>query len=139
MLRVGKSIAVARHGAKAMTQKKARQKGVALSEIGPQCAAGDTCEHRVFLEEYKRVDRDFERSLVAQLAAARVRLNELEAEVLKLRDPEEEREDGTRVSKDRWQSGIRNIVTVLGLERGRGTWEIDDVVEEVRRLKKEEV
>jgi hypothetical protein len=42
------------------------------------------------------------------------------------------RSDGKVVRKDRWESGIRSIVTILGMPRG--DFEIDDVVEHVRKL-----
>lgn len=101
--------------------------------MGPK-GCSPTCESRVFLEEYEKVDREYERHLVRQLAAAaRVHLNELEAMVTKLRDPEEERDDGKTVRKDRWESGIRQIVMALGWSN-RGEFEVSDVVECVKKL-----
>jgi hypothetical protein len=45
---------------------------------------------------------------------------------------EETRHDGSTVKKSRWQSGIRNIVSILGWNRRE--FEVTDVVEEVRKL-----
>jgi hypothetical protein len=47
------------------------------------------------------------------------------------------RGDGKVVRKDRWESGIRNIMTILGMPRG--DFEIDDVVERVRKLATKEI
>lgn len=49
-------------------------------------------------------------------------------------DPEdfEFRSDGKIVRKDRWEAGIRNIASILGLNSR--SFEIDDVVEAVRAL-----
>ncbi len=45
------------------------------------------------------------------------------------------REDGKLVRKDRWEDGIRRIASIIGWDRRE--FEVSDVVEEVRRLKKE--
>jgi hypothetical protein len=42
------------------------------------------------------------------------------------------RDDGKVVRKDRWENGIRSIVTIVGMPRG--DFEIDDLVDRVRRL-----
>lgn len=42
------------------------------------------------------------------------------------------RDDGKLVRKDRWETGIRNIASILGWTRKE--YEIDEVVNEVRRL-----
>lgn len=98
--------------------------------LGPNCPGKDKCEYRACFEEYQRVDRDYERHLVQELAAARVRINKLEAEIANLHDHEETRDDGTKVRKDRWESGIRHIATILG--RANKSFEIDELVEIVR-------
>lgn len=43
------------------------------------------------------------------------------------------RADGKIVRKDRWERGIRRIVSILDM--ARSDFEIDDVVEKVRQLK----
>jgi len=100
--------------------------------FGPKCPAGDACETRVFLQEYERVDQIHRRNVMAQNAELRLRVNQLEKELGELRDPEEKREDGKRVRKDRWQSGIRNIAGILF--GNSHSFEIDEVVERVREL-----
>ena len=99
--------------------------------FGPKGCSSD-CEALVFLHEYEKVDNQYARHLQRELAAARVRLNELELEVTLRRDPEEERDDGERVRKDRWETGIRNIAHALGW--GSKGFEVGDVVEAVRKL-----
>jgi hypothetical protein len=47
-------------------------------------------------------------------------------------DDYETRDDGQRVRKDRWKTGIQNIVTIL--KGSRSGFEIDEVVEMVRKL-----
>lgn len=47
-------------------------------------------------------------------------------------DDYEFRDDGKIVRKDRWETGIRRIVTRIGLIRG---WEISDVVDKVTEIK----
>lgn len=42
------------------------------------------------------------------------------------------RDDGRRVRLDRWESGIRSIATYLGV--GNKVFEVDEIVEEVRKL-----
>lgn len=42
------------------------------------------------------------------------------------------RGDGVPVRKDRWESGMRTIVGVLGLDRGK--FEVIEVINEVQRL-----
>ena len=42
------------------------------------------------------------------------------------------REDGKVVRKDRWETGIRKIASILKL--GRGDWEISEVVQAVEAL-----
>lgn len=98
---------------------------------GPNCPAGDACENRVFLQEYEKVDHERERQLVRECAALRAHVNRLEASLAELRDPEEVRDDGVRVRKDRWENGIRNIAASLGW---RGPQEVSDVVHAVRKL-----
>ena len=41
--------------------------------------------------------------------------------------------DGALVRKDRWETGVRRIATILGL--GPGDWEVSQVVEAVRALR----
>lgn len=52
------------------------------------------------------------------------------------KDPEdyEFRDDGRIVRKDRWEQGIRRIVSILGLNDRE--FEIDDVVSRIENLKK---
>lgn len=88
-------------------------------------------------DEVQRVERGYERQLVRELAETRVRLNEVEAMLVEARDPEEKRDDGTRVRKDRWERGLRTIASIVGVDGkagNRGGWEIEQVVEAVRVL-----
>ena len=91
---------------------------------------GETCGYKAILDECDKIDRKYERYLVAQNALLRIRVNELEALVEDLRNPEEVRVDGQTVRKDRWETGFRNIASLLfGHHR---PWEIAEVVELVR-------
>ncbi len=77
------------------------------------------------------IGRENERRLVGECAMLRAQVSRLELELLTHRDPEEVREDGKRVRKDRWETGIRNISASLGW---RGPQEVGDVVAAVRKL-----
>lgn len=44
------------------------------------------------------------------------------------------RADGKLVRKDRWEHGICQIASIMGLDVKRGEWEIDDVVMLVRSM-----
>ncbi len=101
--------------------------GERVSVLGARCSACDA-----LAEECQKIHHEYERYLVRQAADLRVQVTQLQALVAELRDPEEKRSDGRVVRRDRWESGVRNIVGVLGM-MGRA-WEIDEVVEEVRRL-----
>jgi hypothetical protein len=105
--------------------------------FGPKCPAGDSCENRIFLEEYEKVDREYERKLVRDCAELRMQVNILSAQVDALRDPEEERDDGKRVRKDRWEMGIRRIASLLGM--ANKPFEVDDIVRAVNSMHAERV
>lgn len=100
--------------------------------LGPNCPAGLKCENRIFLEEYERVDREYERILVRKNAELRIEVNKLQADLSELRDPDEVRGDGKRVRRDRWESGLRNIANALGM--GMYSFDIPDIVERVKAL-----
>lgn len=87
---------------------------------------------RTFLEEYERVDFEYRNALTGKNIALRIEVNRLEKEIAELHDPEETRDDGERVRKDRWERGFRNIAAILfGNSYG---FEVEEVVERVREL-----
>ena len=49
----------------------------------------------------------------------------------------ERRGDGKIVRKDRWETGLRNIATIVGM--GRSEFEISQVVERIRQLASHEL
>lgn len=91
------------------------------------------CPTQALLDAYATREAAARRAVVEENARLRLRINELEAQIAKEQQPDEEREDGQRVRKNRWEMGIRNIATVLGHDGGPG-WEITDLVEQVRDL-----
>lgn len=103
-----------------------------VERLGPMCPAGDACEGRIFLEEYERVDHEARQELLRKNAALRLEVNRLEKELSVERDPEEKRDDGKRVRKNRWESGIRRIVKIL--KGNSSDFEIDDIVLRVGEL-----
>lgn len=87
--------------------------------------------------EKLRLERDHYREAYFALQA---RMGELESEssemriqLAELNHPLEKRGDGKMVSRDRWESGIRNIAAIFGLDKGNG-FEVGEIVDRVREL-----
>jgi hypothetical protein len=95
------------------------------------CPAGDACENGILLKEYEKVEHLLTRRLARECAELRIQVNRLEAELVELRDPEEVRDDGERVRKDRWESAVRNIAHAMGWP---GPGEASKVVDAVKKL-----
>lgn len=90
----------------------------------------DSPEHAI-CSHALAIGREREGDLVRECAMLRAQVSRLQIAITELRDPEEVRDDGVRVRKNRWENGIRNIAAALGW---RGPQEVADVVAAVRKL-----
>lgn len=103
-----------------------------MSEIPKPTACSPTCQAMRLIDTAVKIERERTWELTHELAACRLRCNELQIANTRHEDREEVRPDGKTVRKDRWENGFRNIVSLLGMSSRE--FEIEDVVEAVRTL-----